>query len=77
MLLEWRVKVTVFSGIVGSVHFSVAEKYLSPCCGLEGESAQHIKHCQAGAAQTHACNGGYGTLEKEDTWTTKNRMGMK
>lgn len=42
MLLEWKVKVTVFSGIVGSVHFPVVAKYLRACCGLERESAQHI-----------------------------------
>lgn len=77
MSLEWRTKVTVFSGIVGSVRFPVVVKYLNPCCGHEGESAQHVKHCQAGSAQARACNGGCGTPEKEDAWTTENKMGMK
>lgn len=67
----------MFSGTVGAVHFPRVEKYLIPSAGHEGESAQHIKHCQAGSAQTRTCDGGYGTPETEDGWTTENRMGMK
>lgn len=77
MVLEQRISVTVFSGRVTSVHFPAVVKYLNPYCVHEGESAQYIKHCQAGTAQLRACNDGYGTPEKDDDWTTENRMGMK